>query len=104
MATILLGFMSLICIVVIYHYESKISKTYLEYLDAKKTTQHYKRTYELSQQRINMYGKDRIDAQETIRRLDEANETLIRHIDQLKLEITELKNQVYTGFKNGGMQ
>ena len=96
--------MSLACIGIIYYYEAKISKTYLEYLDAKKIAGHYKRTSELMQDRINMYGKNRIDSEETIRRLDEANETLINHIDKLKLEIAELKNQVYTGFKNGGMQ
>ena len=104
MATILLGLMSMLCIGLIYYYESKISKTYLKYLDSKKTTQHYKRTYELMQDRINMYGKNRLDSEETIRRLDEANETLINHIDKLKLEIAELKNQIYTGYKNGGMQ
>ena len=102
MATVLLGLMSFICISIIYRYENKIGQSYAEYRDAKKTAEHYKRTYELSQERIKMYSMDRIDSQEAIRRLDEANQTLINHIDKLKLEISELKNQVYTGFKNGG--
>ena len=59
MATILLGFITLIAIGIVYYYENKINQTYAEYLDAKKTTQHYKRTYELMQDRINMYGKNK---------------------------------------------
>ena len=91
----------------IYYYDKRVLELSSQVDDYRKTAKYYERAYKLAVGRIGENGENSANSaedQRIISDLDTINKTLISQIDALKLTISELKTQIYMGYKNGGMQ